>query len=66
MGSIQLDGRLISIGSTFKCPVCQEWKKTMDFLARVKSGIYKTSDIICSKCFDEKMKEVQPSVQSHI
>lgn len=57
MGSILRDGVLISIGQTFKCPMCQDFKKTKEFLIRVKSGIFKKSDIICNICFDKKMNE---------
>lgn len=51
-----LDGVLISIGQHFECPVCQTFKKTVEFLFRVKGGNYKSSDIICNSCFDERMK----------
>lgn len=57
MGSILLDGVLISIGQTFECPVCQKFKKTTDFLFRVKGGNYKSSDIICNPCLDKQMVE---------
>lgn len=51
MGSIQVDGVLISIGQAFKCPICEEFKKTDEFLTRTKSGIFKSDDIICNICF---------------
>lgn len=57
MGSILLDGVLISIGQTFECPVCQVFKKTSDFLSRVKGGKFKSSDIICNHCFDKRVKD---------
>lgn len=54
MGSIQVDGVLISIGEIFKCPKCQEFKNTKDFLTLIKSGIFKSSEIICNICFKKK------------
>lgn len=56
MGSISLDGTIVSIGQSFKCPGCNVFKKTMDFLTRVKGGEFKLSDIICNQCFDERVK----------
>lgn len=57
MGSILLDGTLISIGQTFECPVCKIFKKTMDFLTRVKGGKFKSSDLICNLCFDKRAQD---------
>lgn len=57
MGSILLDGVLISIGQRFECPVCFEFKKTVDFLNRVKGGEFKSSDIICNQCFEQRAKD---------
>lgn len=61
MGSIQLDGVLISIGLTFRCPKCREIKKTNEFLTRngVQTGIFKSSDIICNTCFDQQTNEIR-------
>lgn len=56
MGSILLDGDLISIGQLFTCPMCSEIKKTIDFLTRVQSGKFKSNDIICNACFDKRTK----------
>lgn len=58
MGSIEVDGFLISIGQIFKCPMCKEHKNTKEFLRRVRSGIFKSNDIICNACFDEQPKEI--------
>lgn len=57
MASIEVDGVLVSIGQAFKCPTCMMFKKTIELLARVPSGIFKTSDIVCSNCFDKITKE---------
>ena len=60
MGSIEVDGVLISIGRTFKCPMCQQFKKTKEFIDRISNGEFKSSDIICDMCFKEKMKKKVP------
>lgn len=57
MGSILLDGTLVSIGQSFECPGCKVFKKTMDFLTRVKGGEFKSSDIICNQCFNERVED---------
>lgn len=56
MGSISIDGVLVSIGQSFECPGCNVFKKTKDFRTRVKGGEFKSSDIICNQCFDERIE----------
>lgn len=56
MGSIMVDGYLVSIGQWFECPGCDTFKKTVEFIYRAKNGKYKTSDIFCTSCFEKNEK----------
>lgn len=58
MGSIMIDGYLVSIGEKFFCPKCGVLKKTIEFLTRVKGETFAKSDIICNDCFDKQNSSV--------
>lgn len=59
MGSIEVDGVLVSCGERFKCPICQKFNYTKEFLNRIWSGTFKKSDIICGKCFEKQLREIE-------